>query len=853
MNNLRKALNNLKTSRLFPIFVILAAIPVTVLLVQVSQELRERAAGGPASLSILPATQTKSVGEVGQVGVYLDPGGANVSSVELVITYDPNVIDVTNILPGPFFTDPAPDIGDPIIITKDLGTPGRIHYALGFPLGSGFSSTATLDVALIDFTGKSDGATSLDFDVSSQPSTIVSDINAQDVLGNAVSGMVNVSGGSRLYFSGPTPPNPQAVSGTFTLDVMADTAGQQVDAVDARIVFDPSVLAVTAVSEGTEPAFVSFPGLDFDNSAGTAIISANIGSGASPTPAQGSALHVGTLTFQVNAVSASSKVSFDFTPGGRNDSNMVLSGTWQTQDPLDILASVTDVDIVIGTGPTVTPTPIPPPPPPPIPANSVGWVDDAPPAGAITSGSDPWTWVSTDPTPISGALALKSRLASGMHQQFFHSATETLSVNVGETMVAYVYLDPNNPPVTVALQWNDGSWEHRAYWGQNSLPLTWGVNGSASRLFMGPLPPLGQWVRLDVPASAVGLEGSTLNGMAFTLVNGQATWDYAGKIGVTGPTPTPSLSPTPTPSPTPIPSPSPTPIPTDPVGPNVAPNTTVTVSTRFSSAYAGTKAVDGIIGLNDVGEWASKGETNPWIQLDWTSPVTINFIRLYDRVNPVDHSEGGTLSFSDGSSINISGIPNDGTVFSLPFSERTVSWVRFDISGAPGSKNNGLSEFEVFSSVATSNNTAVKLGFEGILRGGVSKSKNVEFSYRKVGDTQVTTLSLVTDDDGVAVIDLIPGSYVLLFDTDGYLARSYGEDANPVVVQAGSILDLSSSPLLGGDFNNDGEVNEVDYTNNFLPAFLGTSALVDLDGSGEVNNLDFAVIRANWSLVDDSI
>jgi hypothetical protein len=46
---------------------------------------------------------------------------------------------------------------------------------------------------------------------------------------------------------------------------------------------------------------------------------------------------------------------------------------------------------------------------------------------------------------------------------------------------------------------------------------------------MGPLPAAGQWVRLAVPAAQVGLEGKTLNGMAYTLYDGRATWDYAGK------------------------------------------------------------------------------------------------------------------------------------------------------------------------------------------------------------------------------------------------------------------------------------------------------------------------------------
>src|SRR5262249_39996980 len=110
---------------------------------------------------------------------------------------------------------------------------------------------------------------------------------------------------------------------------------------------------------------------------------------------------------------------------------------------------------------------------------------------------------------------------------YFFSATQTLSVNVGDTLFAYVYLDPANPPTEIVLQWNDGSWEHRAYWGANQI--NWGTDGTVSRRFMGALPATGQWVRLEVPAAQVGLEGRTLNGMAFSLFGGRATWDRAGK------------------------------------------------------------------------------------------------------------------------------------------------------------------------------------------------------------------------------------------------------------------------------------------------------------------------------------
>ena len=78
------------------------------------------------------------------------------------------------------------------------------------------------------------------------------------------------------------------------------------------------------------------------------------------------------------------------------------------------------------------------------------------------------------------------------------------------------------------LQWNDGTWNHRAYWGANIVD--YGIEGTARRRYMGALPAAGKWVQLKVPASQVGLEGSTLNGMAFTLYGGRATWDTVGRL-----------------------------------------------------------------------------------------------------------------------------------------------------------------------------------------------------------------------------------------------------------------------------------------------------------------------------------
>ncbi len=133
---------------------------------------------------------------------------------------------------------------------------------------------------------------------------------------------------------------------------------------------------------------------------------------------------------------------------------------------------------------------------------------------------------------------------------------------------------------------------------------------------------------------------------------------------------------------------------------NIAPLATITASTAFSTAYAPSKVADGIIGIQDFGEWASRGETNPWLLLTWPSTESINRVVIYDRDNAADNANGGTLTFSDGSSIPVTGIPNDGSAKEITFSPKNVTWVRFQVSGGAG-PNVGLSEVEVYRYQAT--------------------------------------------------------------------------------------------------------------------------------------------------------
>jgi len=90
--------------------------------------------------------------------------------------------------------------------------------------------------------------------------------------------------------------------------------------------------------------------------------------------------------------------------------------------------------------------------------------------------------------------------------------------------------------------------------------------------------------------------------------------------------------------------------------------------------------------------------------LDWPAAVTIRGVHLFDRPNPDDHTQAGTLTFSDGSSIEVADIADDGSMKTIVFDAKTITWIRFQVTGGRGS-NRGLSEIEVLSDIAPTTHT----------------------------------------------------------------------------------------------------------------------------------------------------
>ena len=124
------------------------------------------------------------------------------------------------------------------------------------------------------------------------------------------------------------------------------------------------------------------------------------------------------------------------------------------------------------------------------------------------------------------------------------------------------------------------------------------------------------------------------------------------------------------------------------------PGTVATGSSEFNADYGVAKVRDGIIGQWAVGEWASRGEQEPWVELTWPEPIRADRIVLYDRSISED-ANGGTLTFPDGSSVDVAGIPPGGGPKTVRFELKTFDRVRFQVRGGTG-PNVGLSELEVY-------------------------------------------------------------------------------------------------------------------------------------------------------------
>lgn len=122
-------------------------------------------------------------------------------------------------------------------------------------------------------------------------------------------------------------------------------------------------------------------------------------------------------------------------------------------------------------------------------------------------------------------------------------------------------------------------------------------------------------------------------------------------------------------------------------------------SENLSTGQLGSKAIDGINGgypYFPENEWVTQGEaTDTWIKLNWPVPYIVYKIVLYDRPNPKESIASATLTFSDGSVLEVGPLATNGQGYAINFTPKIVNWIKLTVDKAIGN-NPGLSEFEVY-------------------------------------------------------------------------------------------------------------------------------------------------------------
>lgn len=193
------------------------------------------------------------------------------------------------------------------------------------------------------------------------------------------------------------------VNQTFNVNIVLDTAGQEVDGVDIFYLhFDPNVFEVQDADPATAgiqitpgAIFQGYLGNSVDQAAGKIAISGIV----SPGSATG---YTGTGTFASVSFKAlvpanASEVYFDFTAGSTTDTNVAEHGNPGN----DILVAVNNGSYTVSTGQSPTPTPSPSmsPSPTPTPTPTLSKTPTPTPTHTPTKTSTPTSTPTTTPTP----------------------------------------------------------------------------------------------------------------------------------------------------------------------------------------------------------------------------------------------------------------------------------------------------------------------------------------------------------------------------------------------------------------------------------------------------------------------
>ncbi|MFZ1987407.1 MAG: PKD domain-containing protein, partial [Desulfatitalea sp.] len=176
-------------------------------------------------------------------------------------------------------------------------------------------------------------------------------------------------------------------------------------------------------------------------------------------------------------------------------------------------------------------------------------------------------------------------------------------------------------------------------------------------------------------------------------------------------------------------------------GVNIAPLATATASSQANSSFSAAQAIDectdGYPG-DSTCEWIAKYtavKVGAWLHLTWSSPQVIDRIVLYDRPNTSDQITSATITMSDGSTLAVGPLNNNGSATEYTFAPVETTSLRMTVNSVRG--NVGLSEIEVFDTASSGINQSpvAQVGGSQTVAENVFVQLTGSQSYDPDGDT----------------------------------------------------------------------------------------------------------------------
>ncbi|MFL6248273.1 MAG: Ig-like domain-containing protein, partial [Thermoanaerobaculia bacterium] len=151
------------------------------------------------------------------------------------------------------------------------------------------------------------------------------------------------------------------------------------------------------------------------------------------------------------------------------------------------------------------------------------WIDDSLPAGSTSTGSA----VFTAAQAASGAQSV-GFTGTGIRHGTVTGLTQSIAPS--DKLVVHALVDPCNPPRQILFTWYQGATERRASFGESRIEAT------TPSVHAGAVPQGGQWMRLEVLASSLGITAAgTITGFRISIDSGDAWFDRIGADAATLP------------------------------------------------------------------------------------------------------------------------------------------------------------------------------------------------------------------------------------------------------------------------------------------------------------------------------